>query len=40
MDAVNATDVVFVMRVDEVVDLFASFDAGINELDAVLPKYP
>ena len=39
MDAVDATDVVFVMRVDEVVDLFASFDAGINELDAVLPNH-
>lgn len=37
MDAVVATHVVLVVGIDEVIDLLASFDAGIDELDAVLP---
>ena len=37
VQAVVAADVVFVVGVDEIIDLFAGFDAGIDELDAVLP---
>ena len=37
MYAVVATHIVLVVGVDEIVHLFAGLDAGVDELDAILP---